>query len=140
MPCIEKDCNSFFRVTGMLPPGKSEPADIAGQDEFSRDEVRQKLWDLYSRAVTGADELNAKLAERDAVINKLPKTADGVVHARYDNLNLYHPSHTNYRTHTFNILIWSNDRWLTAGWAGDRVPVSECYSTPEAAQAAVEAQ
>lgn len=44
---MDKWENEFKKLTGMLPPGKSEPHDIIDTDNYSRLEVRNKLYQMF---------------------------------------------------------------------------------------------
>ena len=49
MADIEKDAKAFHLATGMLPPGRSESLAAVSQSNYDRREVRQLLWDLWSK-------------------------------------------------------------------------------------------
>jgi len=76
MADIEKDCKRFYQLTGMLPPGKDEAS--IGQTNYERREVRQVLWSLFSKLEHQLAQAREQIVELQAIIDKPPKTADGV--------------------------------------------------------------
>ena len=47
---VERDSDAFYAITGMMPPGKDSPSqEIASQRVYTRDQVRQALWDVWCR-------------------------------------------------------------------------------------------
>ena len=48
MDYVDKNCDRFRMLTGMLPPGKDEAQAAIGQFQFRREEVRNLCWKVFA--------------------------------------------------------------------------------------------
>ena len=91
--------------------------------------------ELDRHAANEIETLRAQLNEANEVLERLPKTADGVSVVPMTDA-VYHPKYKE----GVPLIIWSSGQAAPRSnrHAGGIVPVSECYTTPEAAHAARE--
>lgn len=81
------------------------------------------------------DHLTARLAEAEAVIARLPNTADGVACIPQERKWIYHPSHLDnwFMCANQEEAVGMSDSRIEGVW----VSLSDCYSTRAAAEAAL---
>lgn len=73
LEAFEAEAELFYKDTGFLAPGKSEPAASFGRNDFEREEVRRlmkKAWDAGRRRQGPAFDAMARLAAHDAGTEK----------------------------------------------------------------------
>lgn len=92
------------------------------------DAIRQEL-----------EPVKTELDRLQAFVDQLPKDAEGNVYLpqALEGKGFYHPDHLDPIPRRFTELRWDSDRWCVCG-CGWVLPLSETYSTREAAEAAKE--
>lgn len=83
--------------------------------------------------------LEAEIERLQTIVARLPKDAEGNLYPPPKALQgkaFYHPSHLGPAPRLFSQLFWHSDGYWGAGCGGWEVPLSECYDTLKAAEAA----